>query len=364
MSVRACVMKKPNVPLEVMTFDEPPLREGDVLIRCLYADVCGTDVHLWEGRLAGVPYPIIPGHVAVGVVEKVAGPVTSFQGDPVLPGQIVTYHDVDKTCGKCWACLIAKSPTRCPHRKVYGITYSSQEGLLGGWSEKILLRAGVHIYHLPKSLEPEAFIAAGCGAPTGLHAVERGRVGLGESVMVQGTGPVGLSACAFAKLSGASLVVATGAPATRLRAARSMGADEVLSVDETTPEQREEVLRSLTHSRGVDVVIEACGQPGAIPEGIRYLRDGGRYVLVGHYTDTGTVPINPHLDITRKHAEILGCWGTEVRHSFQAMRLLSENAKEFPWASLLSRTYKLSEAEQALRDVKNLKVIKAVIAPG
>ena len=86
--------------------------------------------------------------------------------------------------------------------------------------------------------------------------------------------------------------------------------------------------------------------------------------MVGHYTDAGTVPLNPHVDITRKHGEILGCWGTEVRHSYRAMTLVSEHFRTYPWDRCISRIYPLPEAEKALLDVERLQVIKAVIAPG
>jgi len=356
-------MEAPEAPLRTVERPVPSLQDGEALLSCIYSEVCGTDVHLWHGALAGVPYPLIPGHVAVGTVEQVKGEVHSLQGRPVKEGDLVTFHDVDKTCGRCWTCLVAQQPTRCPHRKVYGITYSSEEGLLGGWAEKILLTQTVPILHLPDELDPEPFIAAGCGGPTGLHAVLRGRVSLGDKVYVQGIGPVGIAACAFAKLCGAEKVIASGSPAARLKAARDMGADETLDIRQHSVEERIQMIMDKTRGFGVDVIIEACGNPLAVKEGVSCLRDGGRYVLVGHYTDAGSVDINPHLDITKKHAEILGCWGTEPKHVWQAMDWIARTRDRLPWQKCISGFYPLEEAEQALRDVEALRVIKAVIAP-
>jgi len=217
---------------------------------------------------------------------------------------------------------------------------------------------------MPQGLEPEVFMGAGCGGPTGLHAVLRGKVGLGETVYVQGTGPVGIAACVFARLSGASKVMASGFPSLRLEMARLMGADLTLDIQQTCPEERIEKVRDQTQGRGADVVIEACGNPMALPEGFSCLRDGGRYVLVGHYTDAGCVQINPHLDINKKHAEILGCWGTEARHLWQTMEWLSRTKDLFPWEKCVSGIYPLDRAEQALGDVEALRVVKALIAPG
>ena len=138
-SIRAAVMTAPGEPIEVREFSRPSLEPGALLLETVFSEVCGTDVHLHDGHLAGVPYPIIPGHVNVGRVAETAGEVTDVEGEPLRSGDLVTFLDVHETCGKCWYCLVAKAATRCPHRRVYGITYSAEEGLLGGWSQAIYL---------------------------------------------------------------------------------------------------------------------------------------------------------------------------------------------------------------------------------
>jgi len=367
--VRAAVMPGPEKPVEVRRFPAPRLEPGGVLLRTLYSEVCGTDVHLYHGRLAGVPYPIIPGHVSVGVVEEVVPPapgreVVTPLGRPVRRGDLVTFLDVHETCGRCWTCLVAKAATRCPQRRVYGITYSATEGLLGGWSEKIYLKPGVLIMHLPEGLSPEKFIAGGCGLPTGFHAVERAGIRLGDTVVVQGSGPVGLSACFFARLAGARRVIVIGAPRPRLEMALALGADEAVDLGEyPSPEARVERIRELTAGRGADVTIEASGVPGAVAEGMRMTRDAGTYVVVGQYTDNGPVEINPHLDINRKHLDIRGCWGTEFTHLYRATDLLATRGRDVPYEKAISRFYSLEECQQALLDVENLRVVKAVIKP-
>ena len=138
--VRAAVMPDKDIPIEVREFPRPRLEEGAILLRTIYSEVCGTDVHLHHGHLAGVPYPIIPGHVNVGEIAEIGGRVTDVHGDPLRAGQVVTFLDVHETCGQCWFCTVARASTRCPKRRVYGITYSADEGLLGGWSEMIYLK--------------------------------------------------------------------------------------------------------------------------------------------------------------------------------------------------------------------------------
>jgi len=272
-----------------------------------FSEVCGTDLHLQQGLLAETPYPLIPGHANVGVIEEVRGRVLDVAGRPIEPGRRVTFLDVHGTCGACWFCLVAKASTRCPQRKVYGITYGAADGLLGGWSEYVYLRPGVRIIPLPEGLSAETVIGGGCGLPTAFHAVDRSGIHLAETVLVQGTGPVGLSCVAFARLSGAGTVIAIGAPKPRLDAARRMGADLALDLAATTIAQRRDTVLSATEGRGADTAIEASGNPAAVGEGLDLVRDGGTCTVVGQYTDHGPVEINPHTQINRKHLASAAC---------------------------------------------------------
>src|SRR5437773_12555942 len=100
--IQAVVMPAPEAPLELHAFAEPELEPGAVLLRTRGSEVCGTDVHLWRGRLAGVPYPIIPGHVSVGEVAAVGGAVADVDGRALAVGDVVTFLDVYGSCGRCW----------------------------------------------------------------------------------------------------------------------------------------------------------------------------------------------------------------------------------------------------------------------
>ena len=357
-------MTAPGRPLENRRIPAPRPRPGGAILETVASEVCGTDVHLHHGRLPGVPYPIVPGHVNVGRVAENNGLLLDLDGRDIPAGALVTFYDVYGTCGACWQCLVAKSATRCPKRRVYGITAPAAEGLLGGWAERIEILPGVRVVPLPEGIDAEDFLGGGCGLPTGFHAVERASVGLGDSVVVQGSGPVGLNAAIFAQLSGALRVLVVGAPRERLEAARRLGADDVLDITETTSAaDRMEWVRARTEGRGADVVVEASGNPAAIPEGLEMLRDGGRYVVVGHYTDVGDVSINPHAQLNRKHASVLGCWGYEFTHLHRALALMARHRERFRWRDLVTREYPLAQAQQALEDMEGLRVLKALIRP-
>src|SRR5262249_45838513 len=138
----AAVMPAPHAAVELRQFPEPALEDGSVLLRTLYSEVCGTDVHIWHGRLSGVPCPLIPGRVSVGIAEKIRGEVRAVDDRMLVEGDRLTFFDVHRTCGRCRACTVARTPTRCERRRVYGITDSADEGLFGGWSQAIYLEPG------------------------------------------------------------------------------------------------------------------------------------------------------------------------------------------------------------------------------
>lgn len=361
--IRAVVMPGPRLPLELRSFAEPRIEPGAVLLKTLGSEVCGTDVHLWRGQLAGVPYPIIPGHVSVGEVAAIGGAASDVDGRPLALGQVVTFLDVYGSCGRCWYCAVAHASTRCPHRRVYGITLSADEGLLGGWGEYIYLRPGVHIVALPEGLPWETFLAAGCGLPTALHAVTLGEIQFGDTVVVQGSGPVGLSAAILAQLRGAGQVIVVGGPPERLAMAGRIGADATIDIGAADADERRAIVRRLTGGRGADVTIEATGVAAAVPEGMRLTRDAGRYVVVGQYTNAGPAEINPHLDLNQKHLDLRGCWGSDVGHVYRAVQVLARYHTRFSWAEFVSGRYGLDRAQDALEDVAAQRVVKALIVP-
>jgi L-iditol 2-dehydrogenase len=332
-------------------------------MRTARSEVCGTDVHLWHGRLSGVPYPIIPGHVSAGTLESVRGPLRGIDGSALREGDRVVFFDVHRTCGRCRACTIHRTPTRCAERRVYGITDSAAEGLFGGWSQAIYLEPGVGIARLPDAVTVEDYIGGGCGLLTAVHIIERATIRPGDTVLVQGTGAVGLSTIALARLCGASTIIAIGAPAARLALAGRMGADHVLDREASTIEQRLDMVRHLTHDEGADIVVEAAGSAEAYEEGLTLARDGGCYVVAGHYTDVGDSRINVHHQINRKHLEIRGCWGSAPGHFLRALTFLDRYAASVPWRAIGERTYTLHELDEALADAEAMRITKALVDP-
>src|SRR3954467_9234935 len=171
-------MPAPLQPIEIREFARPDLPPSSALLKTARAEVCGTDVHLWHGRLAGVPYPIIPGHVSAGVLDRVRGPLEGLDGSVLREGDRVVFFDVHRTCGRCRACTVHRTPTRCSARRVYGITDSAGEGLFGGWAQAIYLEPGGAVARLPQHVSLDDYIGGGCGLLTAVHIAERGRIGI------------------------------------------------------------------------------------------------------------------------------------------------------------------------------------------
>lgn len=360
--VLAAVIPEPLAPVEVREVAEPELEPDSALLEVELSEVCGTDVYLQQGRLAGVPYPLIPGHVSVGRLDKIRGQLFDVDGRRFAEGDRVTFLDVHRTCNACWHCLVAKASTRCPRRKVYGITYGLADGLAGGWAQKIYLKPETRCIRLGE-VDFQKLMAGGCALPTALHAVERAGVELGDTVLVLGSGPVGLSAIIFASMRGALRVLCIGAPEHRLETARAIGAAATLNVETSDERGRVEWVMEQTGGRGADVTIEATGAPEAVVQAMRYTRDAGRVCIVGQYTDHGEVSFNPHLDLNRKHLDVRACWGSDFSHFYRGVQIMADPARSARWSLLKLESYNLGQANDALADVAAGKVVKALIAP-
>ena len=362
MTVRAAVIPQAHASVEVREFAEPELEPNSALLQVELSEVCGTDVHLRAGRLQGVPYPLIPGHVTVGRLEKIRGSLRDVEGLPLREGDRITFLDVHRTCHACWFCLVVKATTRCPQRKVYGITYGARDELAGGWAEKMYLKPDTRCLSLGET-DAERFMAGGCSLPTSLHAIERAQIRIGDCVLVLGSGPVGLAAIALARLSGAGRVLCVGAPDGRLAAAHAMGAAHTLNFQNTSHAERLQWVHDHTSGRGADVTVEAAGAPQAVVDALRFTRDAGRVVVVGQYTDHGDVSFNPHLDLNRKHLEVRACWGSDFSHFYRAVELMKDAALSAAWDTLKLQRFGLDQADHALEQVATGSVIKALIDP-
>ena len=365
-TVEAVVMPGPGRPLERRRFPAPVARPGGAVLEMVATEVCGTDVHLHHGRLSGVPYPIIPGHVNCGRVLETNGPLVDVEGRAIELGTLVTFFDVFGTCGNCWHCLVAKAATRCPHRRVYGITTSAQDGLLGGWTERIEILPGVKRPAAARGdRRAQDFMGGGCGLPTGFHAVERAGIAMGDTVVVQGSGPVGLNAAIFAQLSGALRVLVVGAPRARLEAARQArrrrrlrhhGRPDPAARVRLGPRPHGGPRRRRRH-RGLG---KSRGRPRG-PRDAARRRPLRRRRPVHRRRRRDAQPAPPHQPQARRRSSAAGA--TSSRTSTALADDGAAQGPRFRWRDLITREYRLADAATALADMERLAVVKALIRP-
>lgn len=346
---KAAVLDGIEGQFHIQEYEVPEPKQGEFILRTEYAGVCGTDVHMYYGHLNTVEYPIVMGHEFCGKIEKLgSADIVDSNGQQVKEGdRVVIVPGV--SCGECYYCKIAKTPTRCSHVQAYGFLPNREPHLLsGGFSQYVHIKYE-NTSFFKTELEPHIAVLT---EPLSIcvHGFQRaGGVRFGSTVLVQGTGAIGLGAIAFAKRSGAAKVIAVGGPKRRLELAKQMGADVVIDIDDVKdPQERIKLVKSETKGgRGPDMVVECAGFPGAVPEGLSYLRDSAEYIELGHFTDVGGVEINPHWHILRNNANIRGVWGSDVEHMEMTLSIIER--LELPYDQLVTHKLPLDRIGDAIQ---------------
>lgn len=366
MSNRAVVLEAFGEPLALRAHPTPDVvGPGSALVRIAFGGVCGTDVHLHQGRLP-IPTPVVLGHEAVGVIEVLGeGLEKDINGRPLKVGDRVGWAS-SIPCGRCPSCLMEGERTLCVNRRVYGINQRFDEfpGLSGGWADRAYLQPNSAIVRIPDSVSFEQVIALGCAGPTAVHGLlHRTDVRGGDVVVVQGAGPVGIASALFARVAGAGKVIVVGGPTSRVDLLQELGvADVVIDIDRVPdPAERARLVNEHTaQGTGADVVVECTGFPPAVAEGLDLCRPNGQYLVLGQYTDHGPTPINPHL-ITKKQLRVLGSWAFAERHYVQYVESVPRLAELCDLERLIT-PFGLEQANDAVAAVADGSVVKAVLS--
>ncbi len=341
-------------PLDVRVEDrpEPELESaGDAIVRVDATGVCGSDLHIYEGRIEIEPGFTI-GHEYVGTVIEVGEAVNEVAlGDRVL-GTYLT------ACGRCFFCRRGEYH-QCDSSRVFGHG-ATLGSLQGTQAERALVpHADVVLRRIPEGLSDEVALFAGDVAGTGYHAIfgDAARPDppeAGSAVAVVGLGPVGLSAVQFARASGAALIVAIDSVAGRLEVARSFGAVPVHLSDED-PRAR---VKQLTGGRGVDLAVDAVGHPDALDLAIRVARKAGTVSVLGVYAERAEIHMGvvwiKALRMRTGQANVIG-------HLDRVLAMLSAGIVD-P-APLVTHTMSLDEAPDAYEVYARREALKIVLRP-
>ena len=359
---RAAVLRKFKEPLRIEEVPIPrDIAPGAALVKIEACSICGTDVHLWQGSLAlKVDLPVIIGHEMVGrVVRLGAGIGHDSVGTPLREGDRVLYTHT--ACGSCHFCTTLRKPTLCTNRRAYMYeTMAKPPYLMGGFSEYgyVLPQAGR--IRVPDSVPSDLASLSSCALRSVMNALSQlGPIEPTETVVIQGAGPLGLLATANARVRGARKVIVVGAPAARLELAREFGADVCISVEDTTPEERLQVVLEHTEGRGADIVMEFTGAPPAFVEGLQMASRGARYLIVGQLGE-GKTEFAPSL-IVKKNITVIGSFSGDARSYSLALQFIDKHQHDFPFHKMITGRYTLDQVNTAMERMKSFQEIKPVI---
>jgi len=374
--------------IKVTTFDgpgsDPVMRDvpwpdvppGGALIKIGACGVCGTDQHILKGHWPKpLPWPFTLGHELAGVIVEIGSDLkTDFMGKPLRVGSKVMLPPL-MPCGFCdWCKHYPETANKCLTPVYYGryLGFDKPPHLWGGWAEYVYVDMGelpgTKIYKLPDDM---SLLLGSLSEPltSCIRAFNRARRAGGfnwnDTVVIQGTGPIGILAIAAAQEMGAGRVIAIGAPeAPRLRLARKFGAEATVDIEEVrSPEERIKRVRDIVGGYGADLVMDCSGHPTAGPEGIEFLRDGGTYVEMGQFTDAGAISTNWHR-ICTKDLNVLGSWAFTANDLPLGVDMLYQARDKYPWRDMQT-LFPFTEAgvKDAVSQAMAMKTVKSTIIP-
>lgn len=338
--------------LSIVDLPDPKPRDSQVLVRIEASGVCHSDIHLWEGGYEGaagtflkvedrgVKFPITPGHEISGKIEAIGDAVSGFNvGD-----KVVVYPWIGE--GSCPACRVAQE-NLCDTPKTIGIYRD------GGYSELVLVPNFRYLVKID-NLDVNSSASLACSGLTAYNAVKKATVGPGESIVIIGAGGLGLMSVQIARTTTNSRIVVVDVDDKRLLEAKKLGAHEVVNSSKGDPIEE---IKNLTNALGAEAVIDFVNNNRTAPVAINMLRKRGKLVMVGLFGGALelSLPVIPLRGFT-----ITGAY----TGSFNDLVELVNLAKTGAMKSVVNRTYKLDDANQALEDLRAGKIVgRAVLNP-
>ena len=355
--VRGVVALKHQAPVELRTVVVPDPGLGEALVRVQACGVCHTDLHYREGAIND-DFPFLLGHEASGVVEKVGADVSN-----VAPGDFVIIA-WRAPCGRCRSCRRGR-PWYCFDSRNAAQKMTLDDGTelspalgIGAFAELTLVAAGQCVPVDPEA-PPEAAGLIGCGVMAGLGAaMYTGNVGRGDTVAVFGCGGVGDAAILGAKLAGARKVIAVDLDAKKLEWAMDFGATDTVDASTGDPV---EAIRDLTDGNGVDVAIEAVGNPVTMKQAF-FARDlAGTMVQVGVPDPSMTFEI-PAIEFFGRGGQLKPSWYGDCLPSRDFPMLIDLFLQgRLPLERFVSETIPLDGVEEAFAKMQRGEVLRSVV---
>lgn len=364
--VKAAVLTAPK-KIETKLFPTPEITKDSGLVRMLGSGICGTDKHVYtEGEIRlGLPgdivrLPIIMGHENLGEVEEIgsdAAKTMIMEGPPLEVGERV-YVAADIKCGTCYNCRNIYGFPWCLNHTSYGdvISCDKPPHLFGGYAEKMYLLPRSDVFRVPKGLPNEiAVLAEQMAVAYGSYGrayqspIPKEGFSPGDTVVIQGVGPLGLCNALMARMLGVGKIIAVDKSEYRLNLARELCSAGTISLNEVPKEaDRIENVNALTEKVGADLVVECTGDPGVISEGLDMLRIGGTYLVEGAYVENADTRISPSRQILAKNARIIGVSGMPHQAYGRVLKMMDAYRNIIPFEKLITHRFEVQDANEAI----------------
>ena len=356
LSIRSKLLKsaqiiEPNKPLQINEVEIPKPNGNQVVVKVKSTGVCHSDLHLWEGGYdtgdgfmkvtdRGVRFPVTPGHEVVGVIEEIGDSVEAVNvGDMVL-----VYPWIG--CGQCTTCK--KGDTNlCELPKSLGVFQN------GGYAERMLIPDYKFLAKID-NLDPDGAASLACSGLTAFTAIKKSLVNDPENILIVGAGGLGLMAVQIAKALTTSNIICADLDDKKLNSAKDLGATHIVNTKE--PDAAKKIM-SICNEKGVDSIVDFVNAPPTVKMDLSIIRKRGNIVLVGLFGGAVELPL---VSVPLKAITIQGAY----TGNYNDMLELIELARRGVINPIVSKRYTLDDANTALEDLKNRKIIgRAVINP-
>lgn len=333
--------------VEIRDITQPPdPGTNEVIIEVQAAGVCGSDLHMWrENHSWEIKLPLVLGHEFCGKIAAVGSDVTRFK-----VGDRVACETAAYVCGECIYCH-SGNYNLCPNRLGYGALKD------GAFTRFVTARQQI-LHHVPDNVpfEHAALVEPICVAYNAL--VEKTPViKPGDTVVIQGPGPIGMMALFIAKLRGASEIIMLGTDIDRhrLKVAAQVGATQCLNIRET---DAVDAVLSMGDGFGADLVIDCTGVSIALKDAMKMVRPNGRITKIGW----GPEPLNFSLDpLVQKAVTLQGSFSHLYSTWERVLGLLSSG--QIDLTPVIGGVYPLSDWETAFEQMEVGNNVKSVLTP-
>ncbi len=339
-------------PYELQEYPVPDPAPGAIVLKMNMANICGSDLHIWRGDIDmkgfGARFPRTVGHEGTGRIHSLGEGVTvDTDGQPLHEGDRVIFQWF-YPCHQCPTCLSGHTEA-CPSSLIDRMSAADEwPHFHGSIAEYHYLYPNRAVFKVPDHLPDDVVAGVNCALTQVIAGLDRANVSLGETVVIQGAGGLGIYGAAVAKARGAAKVIAIDGVDERLALIREFGADEVIDLREfDTPDARVARVKELTDGQGAQVTLEVAGFPTVIEEGIAMTAPAGRYVDIGNINAQWRVEFDPSTVVGR-NISFLGVSQYTSTHLKAGLDFVDRMSDRLPFQKVLSHRFPLDRVNEAV----------------